>query len=148
MDSAKPPAWPEPLLLDEASRLKALAVLAFCAEMTRLPGHWAPRLTPEKATAQTTPSRLTRVAHIWLFRPLVSAAVAEAIAFFNAEKLGRFEHEKPWSSVFCVALLAASAQATATTSMTALAVTQSLGDTLSFQVAGNFLAFNIHAPPE
>src|SRR5437762_14101019 len=115
--------------------------------MTRLPGHWAARLTPEKATAQTTPSRLTRVAHIWLFRPLVSAAVAEAIAFFNAEKLGRFEHEKPWSSVFCVALLAASAQATATTSMTALAVTRSLGDTLSFQVADNFRAFDIYAPP-
>ncbi len=51
-------------LFDEASRLKALAVLAFCAEMARLPGHCAPRLTPEKATAHTTPSRFTSVAHI------------------------------------------------------------------------------------
>src|SRR5437016_13959626 len=115
--------------------------------MTRLPGHWAARLTPEKATAQTTPSRLTRVAHIWLFRPLVSAAVAEAIAFFNAEELGRLEHEKPWSSLFCVALLAASALASATTSMTALAVTESLGDTLLVHVVGRFVVFNIHAPP-
>ena len=80
------------MLLDELSRLKALAVLAFCAEMTRLPGHCAPRFTPEKATAQTAPSRFTRVAHIWLFKPLVSAAVAETIADFNAEKPGRLEH--------------------------------------------------------
>src|SRR5439155_26476849 len=99
------------MVLAEAARLKALAVLAFWAAMTRLPGHWAARLTPGKATAQTTPSRLTRVAHMWLVRPLVSAAVAEAIAFFNAEELGRFEHDKPWSSVFCVALLAARGQA-------------------------------------
>src|SRR5260370_4812298 len=96
VDSAKPAGWPEPLLLDEASRLKALAGLALCAEMARLPGHWAPRFTPEKATAQTTPSRLTMVAHIWLFRPLVSAAVAVARAFCSAEKLGRFEHAEPW----------------------------------------------------
>src|SRR5438128_1628612 len=106
--------------------------------MTRLPGHWAARLTPVKATAQTTPSRLTRVAHIWLFRPLVSAAVAEAIAFFNAEKLGSYPQ---LGNSECV-------QESAMTSMTALAVTQRLGDTLSFQVADNFLAFNIYAPPE
>jgi hypothetical protein len=31
--------------------LKAFAVLAFCAEITRLPGHCDPRSTPEKATA-------------------------------------------------------------------------------------------------
>ena len=43
----------EPLLDELASRLNALAVLAFCAEMTRLPGHWAPRLVPENATAHT-----------------------------------------------------------------------------------------------
>jgi len=97
VDSAKPAGWPEPLLFDEASRLKALAVLAFWAEMARLPGHWAPWFTPENATAQTTPSRLTMVAHIWLFKPLVSAAVAVARAFFSAEKLGRFEHAEPWS---------------------------------------------------
>ena len=52
--------------MDSASpgRLNALAVLAFCAEMTRLPGHWSPRSWPVKATAHTTPSRLTTVAHI------------------------------------------------------------------------------------
>jgi hypothetical protein len=99
VDSANPAGCPEPLLLDEASRLKALAVLAFWAEMARLPGHWAPRFTPENATPQTTPSRLTMVAHIWLFRPLVSAAVAVTRAFFSAEKLGRFEHAEPWSSL-------------------------------------------------
>src|SRR5258707_14933783 len=99
MDGGRRGGSPEALVFDEASRLKALAVLAFWAEMARLPGHWAPRFTPEKATAQTTPSRLTRVAHIWLFRPLVSAAVAAAIAFFSAEKLGRFEHAGAWSSL-------------------------------------------------
>ena len=51
-------------LADELSRLKAFAVFAFCAEITRLPGHCAPRLTPENATAQTMPSRSTMVAHI------------------------------------------------------------------------------------
>src|SRR5205807_145849 len=64
VESAKPAGRPDPLLDDELSRLKALAVLAFCAEMTRLPGHCAPRFTPENATAHTTPSRFTMVAHI------------------------------------------------------------------------------------
>ena len=40
-------------------KLNELAVFAFCAEMTRLPGHSEPRSAPVKATAQTTPSRLT-----------------------------------------------------------------------------------------
>src|SRR5260370_18473132 len=95
VDSAKPAGWAEPLLLDEASRLKALAVFAFCAEMARLPGPWAPRFTPEKATAQTTPSRLTMVAPIWLFRPLVSAAVALGRAVFSAGKLGTVDTAEP-----------------------------------------------------
>ena len=47
MDSARP------------GRLNALAVLAFCAEITRLPGHWSPRLLPLNATAHTMPSRFT-----------------------------------------------------------------------------------------
>src|SRR4051794_34703468 len=59
--------------------------------MTRLPGHCAPRLTPEKTTAQTTPSRFTTVAHMWLFRPLVSACVAATSAALSAAWDGR-----PW----------------------------------------------------
>ena len=43
---------------------KAGEVIDLCAEMTRLPGHCAPRLMPENATAQTTPSRSTMVPHI------------------------------------------------------------------------------------
>ena len=76
VESASPLGWPEPFELEEASRLNEFAVFAFWAEITRLPGHCAPRFAPENATAQTTPSRLTMVAHIWLFSPLVSAAVA------------------------------------------------------------------------
>ena len=84
VESARPEAWPDPPLNDVASRLKAFAVFPFCAEMTRLPGHCAPRSTPEKATAHTTPSRFTIVAHIWLLRPLVSACVAASRAAFKA----------------------------------------------------------------
>ncbi len=39
VERAKPWGCPEPLLDELLSRLKALAVLAFCAEITRLPGH-------------------------------------------------------------------------------------------------------------
>src|SRR5215469_9024801 len=84
VDRARPFACPEPPLNEEESRLNAFAVLAFCAEITLLPGHWAPRFTPENATAHTTPSRSTMVAHIWLFNPLVSAAVAATSAAFRA----------------------------------------------------------------
>src|SRR6202040_735574 len=84
-----PLAAPDPPLEDEESRLKEFAVLAFCAEMTRLPGHSAPRFTPENATAQTTPSRFTMVAHIWLLSPLFSAARAKANAVSRALWLGR-----------------------------------------------------------
>src|ERR1700704_6106777 len=106
--------------------------------MARLPGHWAPRFTPENATPQTTPSRSTMVAHIWLFRPLVSAAVAVARAFFSAEKLGRFEHANPWSALNWVFLIPENAKAT-TTSKTAPIVTYSFGDTLGFQVPNDFM---------
>ena len=34
------------MLNASVEKLKAFAVLAFCAEMTRLPGHWSPRLAP------------------------------------------------------------------------------------------------------
>src|SRR5215469_2079623 len=78
VDRARPFACPEPPLNEEESRLNAFAVLAFCAEITLLPGHWAPRFTPENATAHTTPSRSTMVAHIWLFNPLVSVGLAPA----------------------------------------------------------------------
>src|SRR6185369_12656404 len=60
----RPAGWPELLVFDDGSRLNEFAVLAFCAEITRLPGHCAPRFAPENATAQTTPSRSTMVAHI------------------------------------------------------------------------------------
>src|SRR5277367_506030 len=76
VDNASPCACPEPPLLDDESRLNAFAVFAFCAEITRLPGHCAPRFTPLNATAQTIPSRSTIVPHIWLFNPLASVAVA------------------------------------------------------------------------
>src|SRR6185503_1061400 len=72
--------------------------------MTRLPGHCAPRSTPEKATAQTMPSRFTTVAHIWLLRPLLSACVAVSSAAFSAACDGRPRHapgvaERPRSAV-------------------------------------------------
>src|ERR1700674_3113033 len=56
VDNASPVACPEPALLEEESRLNRLAVLAFCAEITRLPSHCAPASVPENATAQTVPS--------------------------------------------------------------------------------------------
>ena len=64
VDSDNPFACPDPALFDEASRLNAFAVFAFCAEITLLPGHCAPRFTPVNATAHTTPSRSTIVPHI------------------------------------------------------------------------------------
>src|SRR5512134_932453 len=88
VDRASPLGWPDPPLAEELSRLKALAVLAFCAEITRLPGHWLPLLVPEKATAQTTPSRSTMVAHMLLFSPLSSASTAASRAALSAAWLG------------------------------------------------------------
>ena len=76
MESARPVGCPEPPLFDVESRPNAFAVLAFCAEITRLPGHCVARSVPENATAHTTPSRSTMVAHMWLFKPLVSAGLA------------------------------------------------------------------------
>jgi len=66
------------LAVDRArpGRLKALAVLAFWAEITRLPGHWSPRSSPLKHTTATTPSRSTTVAHMWRPKPSPSATTA------------------------------------------------------------------------
>ena len=64
MDRASPAGCPEPLLLEPLSRLKAVAVFAFWAEITRLPGHCEERRVPENATAHTIPSRFTIVAHM------------------------------------------------------------------------------------
>jgi hypothetical protein len=50
-------------------RLNAFAVFAFCAEITRLPGHWSPRALPVNATAHTIPSRLTTVPHMLSPKP-------------------------------------------------------------------------------
>src|SRR5262249_8511574 len=80
---------PEPLLFAEESKLNEFPVLAFCAEITRLPGHCAPRSVPEKATAHTIPSRSTMVAHICRFNPLPSATTAVFSAAFSAEYAGR-----------------------------------------------------------
>ena len=57
----------------KAGRLKALAVLAFCAEMTRLPGHWSPGVSPERVTMTTTPERSTIVAHMFKPKPPFSS---------------------------------------------------------------------------
>ena len=84
VESARPFAAPELLLDEDASRLNRFAVLAFWAEITRLPVHWAPRFAPENATAQTLPSRSTRVAHMFRFKPLVSADTALTRADFSA----------------------------------------------------------------
>jgi hypothetical protein len=60
---SEPPGWTgaHRFAVDNArpGRLNALAVFAFCAEMTRLPGHCEPRSAPVNATAHTIPSRLT-----------------------------------------------------------------------------------------
>ena len=90
MERTRPLAFPDPALLEVESRLKALAVLAFWAEITRLPGHWEPALVPLKATAQTTPSRSTMVAHMCRLRPLASVRVAATRAAFRALWLGIF----------------------------------------------------------
>jgi hypothetical protein len=64
VDKARPAAWPEPAELDVESSPSEAAVLAFCAEITRLAPHCDARSVPENATAHTTPSRSTIVAHM------------------------------------------------------------------------------------
>ena len=63
-----PPGWVAAyrLAVDRAKlvRLKAFAVLAFCAEMTRLPGHSSVGDSPVKTTSMTTPRRSTIVPHM------------------------------------------------------------------------------------
>src|SRR5438067_5148658 len=67
--------------------LNAFAVLAFSAEISRLPVHCAARFGPVKTTAQTMPSRFTTVPHIWLPSPpfaswpSLTAAVRAAFNF-------------------------------------------------------------------
>ena len=51
VDSASPDACPEPPDDEDASRLKAFAAFAFCAEMTRLPSHCDAGVLPENADA-------------------------------------------------------------------------------------------------
>ena len=56
--------------------------------MTRLPAHYDPLSAPEKATAQTTPSRSTIVAHIFKLNPVESAATALSNADLSCSELG------------------------------------------------------------
>ena len=70
-------------------------MFAFCAEMTRLPGHWSPRSLPVNATAHTTPSRLTTVAHMSRLKP--------PFAWARALERGpqrRVRRERPGSPAF------------------------------------------------
>src|SRR5215469_18907885 len=48
VDRARPFACPEPPLNEQESRLNAFAVLAFCAEITLLPGHWGSAICPRE----------------------------------------------------------------------------------------------------
>src|SRR5271165_2969565 len=77
---------------DSLGRLKALAVFAFCAEITRLPGHCDPRSAPVNATAHTTPSRLTTVAHISRLNPPLDWLRAAVRAAFSWLQFGRSLH--------------------------------------------------------
>jgi hypothetical protein len=52
--------------------------LAFCAEITRLPGHCEPRFAPVNATAQTMPSRSTIVPHMSRLKPPLPAGSLRA----------------------------------------------------------------------
>jgi hypothetical protein len=58
--------------------LSQLAVLAFIAEMTRLPGHSAARLGPVKTTAHTIPSRFTDC-----FPLLIAESAVRVLTFFG-----------------------------------------------------------------
>src|SRR5918994_7604876 len=95
VESARPGGWPDAPEFDVESRVSELAVFAFCAEITRLAGHCAARSDPENATAHTTPSRSTMVAHMWLFRPLFSSAVALSSAAFSVPCVGNAEQPAP-----------------------------------------------------
>src|SRR5262249_3422273 len=97
------------------SRLNAFAVLAFCAEMTRLPGHCDARFVPVKATAQTMPSRSTMVAHMFMLRPLPSVFVAATRAAFSFAWLGRALHPLLSPSLSAKAEMAQNVNADAST---------------------------------
>jgi hypothetical protein len=65
----------------EPGRLNAFAVLAFCAEITRLPGHWSPRSLPDIATTCTTPSRSTmRRPHLQAEAAVLSFTISRSAA--------------------------------------------------------------------
>src|SRR5438552_15060147 len=66
-----------------------MAELTVWTKSTRLIVNSADRSEPENATAQTTPSRFTIVAHMWLLRPLVSADTAATSAALSCACVGR-----------------------------------------------------------
>jgi len=84
VDSAKPAAWPEPLLLDEASRLKALAVFGLLGRDGPAAGPLGAAVRTGEGDGANHTVAIDDSRHIWLFKPLVSAAVAAARAFFSA----------------------------------------------------------------
>ncbi len=98
------------MAVDSASpgRLNALAVLAFCAGITRLPGHWSPRSSPVNATARTTPSRLTMVARMSRLNPPLDSFRAAIRADLRAAWLGSLPHSlalRPSATAVCGCIL-------------------------------------------
>jgi hypothetical protein len=88
------PAYKFPVDIAKFDVLKALAVLAFTAAITRLPGHCAARFGPLKAIAQTTPSRFTTAAHSWLPSPPLApepSLITAVNVDFRVLKSGSFE---------------------------------------------------------
>jgi hypothetical protein len=85
-------------------------VLAFCAEITRLPSHivsTAPAPPPEFTTKQTTPFASTTVAHILFPRPAPYAETvltAVVSAAWTAE--GSRPNTNPSQLMACAAVLA------------------------------------------
>src|SRR5262249_23142828 len=90
-----------------AGRLNSFAVFAFCAESTRLPGHCWVRSPPVNATAHTTPSRSTIVAHMLFFRNPLFCATAAVSAALNSDQEGNVLHPVPGASLGPCALGAA-----------------------------------------
>src|SRR4029077_4937187 len=79
-------------MCEPSPRLRLFAVVAFCAEMTRLASHWSVYWEPENATAQTVPSFATSVPHMLKPRPPLPAALtAPSSADCRAAWLGRPE---------------------------------------------------------
>src|SRR6478609_9151775 len=79
-------------MCEPSPRLRLFAVVAFCAEMTRLASHWSVYSEPENATAQTVPSFATSVPHMLKPRPPLPAAfTAASSADCRAAWLGKPE---------------------------------------------------------